>query len=65
MDRVGDQLLAGARFPLDQYRGIGRRHSLDVFEHRFQSRTVADNPLKASLSRLLIPGLELLPSTHS
>jgi hypothetical protein len=33
VNRARDQLLSGARFSLDQYRGIGWRDSLDLFEY--------------------------------
>src|SRR5437868_9697739 len=53
-----DQLLAGACFSLDEYGGIGRRDAFDLFEHRFQSRTVAYNLLESALVAVLVTRLE-------
>ena len=41
VNRVGDQLLAGAGFSLDKNGGIRRRNLFDLFEHGFESRAVA------------------------
>ena len=41
MNRVRNQLLAAACFSLDQHCRTCRRDPFDLFEHRFQSRTVA------------------------
>ena len=48
VNRARDQLLAGAGFSLDQHSGIGGRDAFDLFEHRFQSRTVADDLLESA-----------------
>jgi len=37
MDRVCDQLLAGAGFSLNKNGGIRWRHPFDLFEHRFRA----------------------------
>jgi hypothetical protein len=66
VNRVSDQLFTGARFSLDQNRGIRRRDTLDLIEHRLQSGTTAYDSLKAALSPILIvrPDL-LLAGSHS
>src|SRR5258708_8154716 len=64
MNRVRDQLLAGAGFSLDKNGGIRRRNPFDLFEHRFQSRTIASDLLEFALIRRLIPTPESLDSSH-
>src|SRR5579863_3273197 len=54
VNRVGDQLFAGACFSLDQDGRVRRRYAFDLFEHCFQSRTPAYNPLEAPLLPILI-----------
>jgi hypothetical protein len=54
VNRVCDQLLSGAGFSLDQHGGTGGRDSFDLFEHRFQSRTIPYNLLESALIRSLI-----------
>ena len=53
VNRVCDQFLAGACFSLDKNRGISRRDPFNLFEHRFQSRTVAYDLLESALIRNL------------
>src|ERR1700740_1678564 len=60
VDRVGDQLFAGACFSLDQDGGVRRRYAFDLFEYCFESRTAAYNPLEAPLLPILIAWPELL-----
>lgn len=57
---MGDQFFARPCFALDQNRGIGRCHTLYLFEHNLESGTAAYNSLKAPLRPLLIDRLELL-----
>src|SRR5580692_99169 len=64
MNRVRDQLLAGAGFSLYKNGGIRRRNPFDLFEHRFQSRTVTYDLLESSLVRRLITTLVSLESSH-
>jgi hypothetical protein len=64
VDRVRDELLAGACFSLDQYRRTGRRDPFDLFEHSVQSRTVAYDLLESALIRSLITGPQYLDSCH-
>ena len=49
MDRLGDQFLAGARFALDQYAGVGRRDPLEAVDHGVHLRARADHPFEAEL----------------
>jgi hypothetical protein len=51
VNRVRDQLLASARFSLDKHGGIRRRDPFDLFEHCFQSRTIAYDLLESTLIR--------------
>src|SRR5580700_1855185 len=44
VNRMRDQLFAGACFPLDQDGRVRRRYAFDLFEYCFQSRTAAYNP---------------------
>src|SRR3984957_20429991 len=48
VNRMRDQLLAGARFSLDKDGGVRRRDPFDLFEHRLQSRTFAYNLPRAA-----------------
>src|ERR1700676_4277502 len=64
MNRVRDQLLAGAGFSLNKNGGIRRRNPFDLFEHRFQSRTIAYDLLESALIRCLITTSEFLESSH-
>src|ERR1700745_2541633 len=64
MDCVSNQLLASARFPLNKNRGIRRRNPLDLLEHRFESRAVADHQLEFALVRRLLTTTESLESSH-
>src|ERR1700752_3699734 len=54
VNRVGDQLFAGACFSLDQDGGVRRRYTFDLFEYCLQSRTAAYNPLEAPLLPILL-----------
>ena len=61
MDDLGDDLLAGAGFALDQERRIGRRHALDEIEHRLHRRRQRDQPGEAiALAELLAQVLVLV-----
>ena len=53
VNRARDQLLAGACFSLDKNGGIRGRDLLDLFEHRFQSRTLAYDLLESA--RIAVP----------
>src|SRR5579862_7337743 len=64
MYRVGNQLLASARFPLDKNRGIRGRNPFNLLEHRFESRAVADHLLELALVRRLLTTTESLESSH-
>src|SRR5881397_1486410 len=64
VNRVRDQLLAGACFSLDKNGGIRRCHTFDLFEHLFQSRTVAYDLLESALIRKLLTTLDSLESSH-
>src|SRR5246127_3248106 len=64
VNRVGDQLFAGACFSLDQDGGARRRYAFDLFEDCFESRTAAYNPLEAPLLPILIAWPELLQSSY-
>src|SRR5580698_3882428 len=54
VNRMRDQLLAGACFPLDQDGRVRWRYALDLFEYCFQSRTAPYNPLEAAFLPILI-----------
>src|SRR5580704_13453978 len=64
MYRVRNQLLASARFPLDNNCGIRGRNPLDLLEHRFESRAVADHLLEFAPVRPLFATTESLESSH-
>jgi hypothetical protein len=64
MDRVCDQLLAGAGFSLDENGGIRRRNPFHLFEYRFQSRAAAYYLLEPALIRYLLTIPEFLESPH-
>src|SRR4029077_11681415 len=64
MNRVRDQLLHGACLSLDKNRRIRRRHPYDLVEHRFQSRTFADDMLESTVISPLISTHESLHSAH-
>src|SRR5579864_2818811 len=49
MNRACDQFLASTCFSLDKNGGIRRRDPFDLFEHRFQSGTIAYDLLESSL----------------
>jgi hypothetical protein len=49
MNGVRDQLLASASFSLDKDRGTRRRNPFDLFEYRFQSRTIPYHLLESAL----------------
>ena len=57
VDRLGDQLLAGAGLALDQHGGVGRRDPLQPVDHVVHLRAVADDPLEAEL--LVEPAIQL------
>ena len=58
VDRPGDQLLARARIPRDQYRDIAGRHLLDHGNHPANRCGVTDDPLES------IGGVELAAQLH-
>ena len=60
VNRARDQLLARTGFSLDKNGGIRRRDALDLFEHRFQSRTIADELLESARISVLLTELESL-----
>jgi hypothetical protein len=64
MDRVRNQLLAGSGLPLYKNGGIRGRNPFDLFEYRFQSRTIANDLLESALVRRLITTPESLESSH-
>src|SRR5258708_38406575 len=64
MNRVRDQLLAGAGFSLYKNGGIGWRHSFNLFEHRYQRRTIAYDPLESALVGSLIAAPESVVRSH-
>src|SRR5438445_11035213 len=64
MDCVRNQLFASARFSLDKNRGIRRRNPLDLLEHRFEGRAVADYLLEFALVRRVLSITESLESSH-
>src|SRR5438093_10487574 len=64
VNRVRDQLLAGACFSLDKNGGIRRCHTFDLLEHLFQSRTVAYDLLESALIRKLLTTLDSLVRSH-
>jgi hypothetical protein len=51
VNRARDQLLAGTGLSLDKNGGVHRRDTLDLFEHCFQSRTIAYQLLESALIR--------------
>jgi hypothetical protein len=50
------QLLSGAGFSLDQDGGVGCRHSLDLFENGFQSRTISYELFKSARTAITVIG---------
>src|SRR5271166_5482850 len=64
VNRVRDELLAGARFSLDQHSRTGGRDPFDLFEHGFQSRAVADDLLESARVRILITTPQYFGSCH-
>ena len=55
MDRLRDQLLAGARFAGDQHRRVGRRRLLDDAVDAADAGAVADDAAEAALVAQLTP----------
>src|SRR5258708_25202432 len=64
VNRTGDQLLACTGFSLDKNSRIRRGDLLDLFEHRFQSRTVAYDLLESARISILVGGSESCNSCH-
>src|SRR5713226_6014278 len=64
VNRACDQLLAGACFSQDKNGGIGRRDAFDLFEYRFQSRTVAYDLLESARIAVLVGRSESCSSCH-
>src|SRR5579863_513894 len=64
MNRVRDQFLAGAGFSLYKNGGIRGRNPFDLFEHRFQGRTIAYHLFESALIRRSISTSESLDSSH-
>src|SRR6266849_708258 len=64
VDRMRDELLAGARFSLDENCGTRRRDAFDLFKHRFQCRTIADDLLEPARIRILITSPQYPDSCH-
>ena len=62
MDRAGDELFAGAGFPLEEDGGSGGRHDLYLPQHFFEGRAFADdlfNMVRSSetiLDNVVCPG---------
>jgi hypothetical protein len=62
MDRAGDELFAGAGFPLEEDGGSGGRHDLHLPQHVFEGRAFADdlfNMVRSSetiLDNVVCPG---------
>src|SRR5271165_1399428 len=52
VNRARNQLLASPSFSFDQYRGRGRRYSLDLFKHGFQRGTATDDLLEPALASI-------------
>src|ERR1700675_1187932 len=46
VDRMRDELLAGAGFAVDQHSRTSGRDPFDLFKHRFQRRAIADDLLE-------------------
>src|SRR5580765_7686265 len=64
VDRVCDELLAGACFSLNKNCRTGRRDPFDLFEHCFQSRTVTYYLLESALIRSWIARLQYPDCCH-
>jgi hypothetical protein len=64
MNRVRNQLLAGAGLSLDKNSRIRGRNPFNLFEHRLQSRAAADDLLKSALKNYLINTTNPLDSPH-
>src|ERR1700693_3889823 len=64
VDGVCDEFLAGAGFTLDQHSRTGGRDSFDLFKHRFQRRTIADDLLESARVRILITSPQYPDSCH-
>ena len=50
VDRVGDQLLAGAGLAAQEHGRVGRRDLLDLLEHIAQWRALADDVVEVELA---------------
>src|SRR5882757_6210871 len=59
-----DELLAGAGFAVNQHSRTGGRDSFDLFKHRFQRRTIADDLLESARVRILITSPQYPDSFH-
>ena len=46
VDRAGDQLLPGSRFPIDEHRGVRGRYLCDLRQNMPERLTVSDNLLE-------------------
>src|SRR6266851_7491254 len=64
VNRARDQLLAGACFSLYKSGGIRGRDLLNLFEHQFQSGTVAYDLLESARTTVLVGGPESYNSCH-
>jgi hypothetical protein len=62
--RARDKLLAGTGFSLDKNGGIRRRDLLNLFEHQFESATVAYDLLESARIAVLVGGSESYNSCH-
>src|ERR1017187_731110 len=58
------QLLAGAGFSLDQDGGVGGRNSFDLFEHRFQCRTVSNELFESAGTAVTVIRSDSVESFH-
>ena len=66
VQRVGDQLLAGAARAADQHREVGRRHLADHVEHALHGGALADQVLEAiRVRRLLLKQPQIAAQRHA
>src|SRR5437879_13716283 len=64
VNRVSDQLFAGACFSLNKNSGIGRRNAFNLVQHCLQRRAAAYNLLEPAFIRDFITTSESFESSH-
>src|SRR5208337_5241493 len=64
VNRLGDQLFPGARFSLNQHCRRSRRHTHNLLEYGFESRTVAHDLLKSGSPTVVGPKTSIFEASQ-